>query len=293
MLGMTNDQTATDEWDEWEVSALDLDAYLRRVGYDREYGPDPATLTALHRAHLAAVPFENLDLMLGRGIRTDLGSVQAKLVGQGRGGYCFEHGTLFAAVLTRIGFRVERLLARTGDDPRRPRARSHLVLDVRTEDGGRGGGRGGGRWLADVGFGSGLLEPIPLAAGAPRRQGGWTYDLVRADGGWWLRERRGEEWARLYHFTEEPQRAIDIEVANHYVATHPGSPFLRRPVVMRKDEAATRELLGRHFSVVHTDRTADERDVPDGELAALLREEFGLHLSAEETEALVRTLPEA
>ena len=283
MPGMTSDQ---DVHDEWEAQLLDLDAYLRRVGGPDRLRPDAATLTALHRAHLAAIPFENLDVILGRGIRTDLGSVQAKLVERRRGGYCFEHGILFAAVLSRLGFGVRRLLARTGDDPRHLRARSHLVLDVRTGD--------GERLLADVGFGSGLLEPLPLAEGEPRRQGGWTYDLAREDGedgGWWLRERRGDGWARLYRFTEEPQHAIDIEVANHYVATHPGSPFLRRPIVIRKDEAVTRELLGRRFSVVPADRAAVERDVPDGELAALLHEQFGLDLSEAELEALTRTLP--
>ncbi|MFC1410191.1 arylamine N-acetyltransferase [Streptacidiphilus sp. N1-12] len=279
---MTDDQA---EYDEWETGTLDLDAYLRRIGWTGGLRPDGAVLTALHRAHLAAIPFENLDLMLGRGIRVDLGSVQAKLVGQRRGGYCFEHGTLFAAVLTRAGFRVRRLLARTGDDPLRPRARSHLVLKV--------AGEGGEQWLADVGFGSGLLEPLPFREDAPRSQGGWTYRLVRdaEPDGWWLTELQNGQWARLYRFTEEPQHAIDVEVANHYVATHPASPFLRRPVVIRKDDRATRELLGRHFAVVRPDRAATKRDLPDGEVAAVLREEFGIELSPEEAEAVVRRIP--
>ncbi|MHA6761189.1 arylamine N-acetyltransferase family protein [Streptacidiphilus sp. PAMC 29251] len=280
---MTNDQA---EYDEWETGTLDLDGYLLRIGHRGELRPDRATLTALHRAHLAAIPFENLDLMLGRGIRVDLASVQQKLVGQRRGGYCFEHGTLFAAVLTRLGFRVDRLLARTGDDPTRPRARSHLVLKVT--------GAGGEQWLADVGFGSGLLEPLPFIAGEPSRQGGWSYRLVRdQDGtGWWLTELQGAQWTRLYRFTEEPQQAIDIEVANHYIATYPTSPFLRRPVVMRKGDRETRELLGRRFSLVRPDRAATERELADGELAGVLREEFGLELSPAEVEALVAAIPD-
>ena len=273
----------------WETDTFDLPRYLERVGFTGTPAADPATLTALHRAHLATVPFENLDLMLGRGVRVDLASVQEKLVTRRRGGYCFEHGTLFAAALTCLGFRVERLLARTGDDPQRPRARSHLVLSVgtATDD-----GDGDGRWLADVGFGSGLLEPIPLRADAPSKQGVWTYDLVRSGadtphGGWTLRERRGGAWTVLYSFTDEPQFPIDIEVANHYVATYPTSPFLRRPIAIRKGAELTKELLGRRLSLIHPDRPAEERELADGEFAEVLRTEFGLGLAPEELAQLL------
>jgi N-hydroxyarylamine O-acetyltransferase len=84
--------------DEWEIERLDLDAYLRRVGHVGDTAPTAQTLAALHRAHLAAIPFENLDVVLGRGIAVDVDSVQAKLVERRRGGYCYEHGVLFAAV---------------------------------------------------------------------------------------------------------------------------------------------------------------------------------------------------
>src|SRR5579862_6589879 len=105
--------------DEWSVATLDLDAYLERIGYAGPAGklePSGKTLGALHRAHLAAIPFENLDIMLGRGVKVDLESIAAKLVHARRGGYCFEHGQLFGAALERLGFEVERLLARVGPD---------------------------------------------------------------------------------------------------------------------------------------------------------------------------------
>jgi hypothetical protein len=77
---------------EWDIERLDLPAYLERVGHDGDTAPTVATLTALHRAHLAAIPFENLDIILGRGIAVDLESVQRKLVHGRRGGYCYETG---------------------------------------------------------------------------------------------------------------------------------------------------------------------------------------------------------
>src|SRR6516164_7620350 len=91
---------------------LDLPAYLDRVEYTGPCAPTTAVLQALHLAHVTHIPFENLDIQLGRPIRLDLESLQAKLVRARRGGYCFEHNTLFAAVLERLGFGVTRLAAR-------------------------------------------------------------------------------------------------------------------------------------------------------------------------------------
>jgi len=180
----------------------------------------------LHRGHIAAIPFENLDIVLGGGVSVDLPSVQAKLVGRRRGGYCYEHGVLFAAVLERLGYTVERLLARVGANNQRPRPRSHMTLRVQAD---------GEQWLADAGFGAGLLEPLPWGDTGPHQQGGWTYQLV-PDGNraWLLRERGRADWAPLYSFTAKTQHAADVEVANHFTSTHPSSPFTGRLIVMRK-----------------------------------------------------------
>ncbi|WP_330464275.1 arylamine N-acetyltransferase family protein [Micromonospora zamorensis] len=224
----------------WLIDALDLDAYLRRVGYRGPTMPDGMTLRNLHRAHIAAITFENLDVMLGRGVEVDLPRVQDKLVHAGRGGYCYEHGVLFGAVLQHLGYRVDRLLARTGDPAEQPRPRSHLVL--RVDDGDQ-------VWLADVGFGSGLLEPLPLVEGTPQRQGAWEYQLrLGEDGAWRLRERTTDSWTTLLTFTEEPQYPVDVEVANHNTATSPHSPFTQQCIVVRKHDTAIRRLIGRDYS---------------------------------------------
>jgi DNA-binding LacI/PurR family transcriptional regulator/arylamine N-acetyltransferase len=264
--------------DEWRVGRLDLDAYLRRIGHRGATARDAATLAALHRAHVAAIPFENLDVILGRGISVDLDAVQDKMVARGRGGYCYEHGILFAAVLSRLGFQVNRILARTGDPAEHPRPRSHLV--VRVDDGDRS-------WLADVGFGSGLLTPIPLVPGGPHRQGAWQYELVvGADGAWRLREHDGDRWTTIQTFTEEPQYLVDIDVANHNTATNPQSPFTQRPIVVRKDETSVRRLLGREYTVEEPGRPARHRVLTDAELGDTLRGEFRLDLPAADLAAL-------
>lgn len=269
---------------EWEPGALDLPAYLARIGHRGGLEPTVGTLRAIHAAHLAAIPFENLDVVLGRGIAVDLRAVQDKLVRRRRGGYCYEHGILLGAVLDRLGFRVDRLLARVGDDPGRIAPRSHLVLSVEA---------GGRRWLADVGFGSGLLEPVPLAAAGPWQQGPWTFDVASAGpGAWSLRERRPGGWEVLYTLTEEPQHWIDVDVANHYTSTHPTSPFVRGPVAVARTRREVVRLRGRDWTVTRPDGTSTTSELDDEELVAVLTGTFGLPLEAQELAALRRWAPE-
>jgi N-hydroxyarylamine O-acetyltransferase len=264
--------------DEWTVDRLDLDAYVARVGVTGALHVDSATLTSLHRAHLAAIPFENLDVILGRGVSVDLDRVQAKLVHDRRGGYCYEHGVLFSAVLVRLGFTVRRLLARVGGDLARPHARTHMTLFVDVD---------GQRWLADVGFGSGLLEPIPLEPEIPRRQGDWSYRLTRPTAGLWqLEELQDGTWVGQYTVEEQPQHQSDVVMANHFTSTWPGSPFVQRPVVVRKDEQQVRRLLGRELSFTRPGSAPATQTLEEAEIGPALRD-LGLDLRPADVDALV------
>src|SRR3954471_2052207 len=153
-----------------DTSVLDLGAYLERVGYSGDLVPGEAVLEALHLAHATHIPFENLDILLGRPVLLDLESLQAKLVRGQRGGYCFEQNTLFAAALEELGFSVTRLAARVRSGASGPRPRTHMLLRVDVE---------GWPWLADVGFGGdGLLLPVPLVAGRVAHQYAWAFRVV-------------------------------------------------------------------------------------------------------------------
>jgi N-hydroxyarylamine O-acetyltransferase len=257
--------------DPWGVDRLDLAAYLDRIGVARH-----APLATIHRAHVAAIPFENLDVQLGVGVSVDLPDVQAKLVDAGRGGYCYEHGILLGAVLARLGFTVERRLARIGDPAVAPRPRSHLVLVV------------DGRWLADTGFGSGLLEPVPLVDGHVSHQGGWTFRTVRLDdGAWQLHELRGGAWQTHYTLPPETTYLPDVEVANFATSHRPTSRFVLQTVVMRKDDDRLRALIGRRLTVHTPDGQVEDRTVTADELGDVLRD-LGVVLTADQVATLTR-----
>ncbi|MFD5370470.1 MULTISPECIES: arylamine N-acetyltransferase [unclassified Streptomyces] len=272
----------------WSGEELDLDAYLARIGYeterDGELAPDLRTLTALHRAHVRAVPFENLDVALGRPVPLDLKSLQAKLVERRRGGYCYEQNSLFAAVLERIGFTVTARGARNRSRGAALPPVTHALLVVAVE---------GEQWLADVGFGwQGPLEPVPLRDGARVEQSGWTFGIVVEDEGIHvLRSLRPQGWADLYAFSPQTLYPGDFTVMNHYSSSHPQSRFLGQVVAQWPGEDERRALVRDRLSTVRTDGVVEERVVPVGELIATLEGRFGIELDDEERAGLERMHP--
>lgn len=266
--------------DDWAVGKLDLDAYLDRIGCAgpaRSAGPSGEMLAVLHRAHLAAIPFENLDIMLGRPVRVDLDSIQAKLVHGRRGGYCYEHGQLFAAALERLGFGVSRLLARVGPDGEPPRARTHLMLRVRV---------GAGCWLADVGFGSSPPGPLEWSDGE-QTLNGWVYSVAEDGSGTWkLREFQAGSWVTLYTVEDQPVYPADVVMSNYYTSTYPESWFTLQPIVVRRDDDAIRSLVGRTYTVTRPGHVKERSELDDAEFAAALAEVFGLSFSRAELDQL-------
>ena len=260
---------------------LDLDAYLQRIDYRGPRRATRAVLQTLHECHRTHIPFENADVRLGRPIRLDLAALQAKLVHGRRGGYCFEHNSLFAAALRALGFAPRTLEARVrpaGALAPLPRTHMLLALDL-----------GGRRWLADVGFGGdGPLWPVPWS-GAISAQPGGDYRIVREGTLRVLRLRRYRAWEDLYTFGPESALPVDYEMANHYTATHPDSRFVRMFTVQSASASARHILRGRSYSVR---RAAGEvcRELEPGEVVALVRGRFGLGLTSTE---ILRALGES
>jgi N-hydroxyarylamine O-acetyltransferase len=132
---------------------VDIRAYLDRINYRGPLEPTAETLRALHRRHMMSVPFENLDIGLGREIVLDPERFVEKIVTHRRGGFCYELNGAFAALLGALGFHVTLLSARVANDQGiASKEFDHLALQVDLED----------RWLADVGFGDSFVEPLCL-----------------------------------------------------------------------------------------------------------------------------------
>jgi N-hydroxyarylamine O-acetyltransferase len=252
---------------------VNLDAYLRRIDDSGPLAPSAATLARLHLAHATHIPFENLDILLGRPIALAIDEVERKLVADRRGGYCFEQNLLFATALEQIGFAVTRLMARVRYRTTAVLPRTHMMLLVEAD---------GAKWIADVGFGAeGLLHPVPFGAGIESRQFLWTYRVVAAGDRFVMQSLRAGAWIDMYAFTLEPQETLDFEVANHYTSTHPSSRFVQTLTVQRGGPEARLILRNRELTIDRGDNDVSSRMVADDdELLRVLADSFGLAFPA-------------
>lgn len=207
---------------------FNLPAYLDRIRLPARPTLDHHGLAAVQRAHRLAIPFENLDILLGRGIAIDGDAVFGKLVVAGRGGYCFEQNRLLLDALGALGFVARPLLARVWLDGDDVPPRTHTLTLVTID---------GQEWIADAGFGGSYAPPLPLVDGAAAdAPDGARHRLESdADHGWMLLREgpainadgrgAGEGFRRQYSFTTDPVWPADLAQANHWTATAPGTRF--------------------------------------------------------------------
>ena len=265
--------------DEWQIDTLDLEGYLDRLGVAAR-APSPAALAELHEAHVRTFTFDNIDVLLGQHPGVSLDAVQEKFIGRGRGGYCFEHSTIVAAALQRLGYSVRRHLARVGDpDSGTQQGRTHMVVEVALD---------GERLLCDPGFGMSLLRPIPLVDRAEDEQRpGWRYRVRRTAGGWALDRWRERGW-EVGHTTDELEVApADVLIGHHFTSTYPGSHFTTGLVLGRY-------LPGRHITVTHDSLTVrtpgkptEHRPLRPGEVEEWLTA-FDVALTSDERSRLLQ-----
>lgn len=250
---------------------MQLGRYLERVGYPGETRPDIDTLHGLLRAHICAVPFENLDVQLGRPLTTDVEEAFDKIVRRRRGGWCYEQNGLFGWALDQIGFDVTRVAAAVmRADRGEVSAANHLALLVRLPDTDE-------TWLADVGFGGSLLEPIRLETSehlhAPYRLG-----LRRLEDGHWQFWENPGDGEFSYDFRPEAASEEALARKCELLQTDPDSSFVLNLVAQIRSVGRHTSLRGRVLSV--RDGAAERVTTLDSpeELLATLRDTFRLEV---------------
>ena len=250
---------------------VDLDAYFARIGYDGPREPTLRVLGALQAKHPAAIPFEAVDCLLDRGVDIAPAAVDAKLIHGGRGGYCFEHNSLFRRVLEALGFRVEGLAARVrwnmpADAPAQPR--THMVLRVTAE---------GEAWLADVGFGGCVLTaPQRMVPHLEQATDHDRYRLTPVGEDLRLEVLREPGWVTAYDICLSPCEPRDYEMANWFTSTHPTSHFRHNLLAARTTPQARYGLLFNQLTVRHRNGPVEKTTLDADGVEAALRDVFGL-----------------
>jgi N-hydroxyarylamine O-acetyltransferase len=248
-----------------------LDDYFARIDYSGPVRVDFATLVALHRAHLAAIPYENLEIQLGRTNVLAEAAFIDKIVRKRRGGWCYEMNGLLTTALREIGFTVTRVAGGVSRDVIAEQAvGNHLVGLVDLDR----------RYVADVGLGDGPLEPFPLEVRSWTERG-MTFRLDRLDSQWWRFHNHTHGMAPTFDFTEEP-RALDwYQDMCTLLQTADFSPFVNNALVIRRSADGVRALRETTYVSVangtKTERPIETRD----DYARVLTELLGTDLGPE------------
>jgi len=271
---------------------FDVDAYLARIGLVERPAADLAGLMAIQQAHRLAIPFENLDIPLGRGISIDPDAVFAKIVVERRGGYCFEQNQLFLRALLALGFVARPLLARVwlmneGAVPPLTHTLNLVTIDGRL-------------WIADAGFGGSSVPPLLLAEGhEAQTSDGARHRLVRDPAHEWMLERAGNphatdgrardtlDWQPQYSFTLGTVAPVDLELGNHWTSTKPGTRFTTLLVASIVTADGFVSLTDRSLGVT-IGADSQRRDIVDADdMRGVLAEHFGIMLDADAVAGLI------
>ena len=250
---------------------MDIQKYLDRINYSGPLDPSITTLRSLHRAHMFAIPFENLDIHIGRPILLGEEVFFDKIVEHRRGGFCYELNGLFAALLHNVGFDVSMLSAGVArpDGGFSPDF-DHMALLVRTDS----------DWLADVGFGDSFVEPIKLDESTITRDPTAEYG-IKAHGETRILQRRGDSegtWTPQYRFSLEPHLLSEYEDMCSYQQTSPESHFTQNRICSLATPTG-RITVTNDKLIITTDGIREERTISDEtEFNTLLAQHFGIYL---------------
>jgi N-hydroxyarylamine O-acetyltransferase len=249
---------------------VDLDAYFARIGYAGPRKPNLQTLRALHALHPAAIPFENIDVLLGRGVDLAPEAVDAKLIRGGRGGYCFEQNSLFKRVLTTLGFQVDSLIARPrwGRPLEEVRPRTHMSLRVRID---------GADWLADPGLGVSMLTaPLQFGRDGPQPTAFEPFRLRPVDDEVRVEVEIAGEWRPVCDLVLSPQTDADFIAPNWFTSTHPDSIFRQRLILSRTLPRARYGLADNRLVIRRPGQETERRVLDADGIEQALCELFGL-----------------
>ncbi len=264
---------------------IDLDAYFRRIGYEGPRQPTLDVLRAVHRLHPAAIPYDGIDVLLGKPIDLAPQALFDKLVTRRRGGYCFENNGLFKQVLVQLGFSVEAFLCRVlwflaPGDPLP--LRTHMTLKITID---------GEAWLADVGFGGGaMIAPLRLDERAPQTTANGVYRIAPDGAELKLELQSRERWLPMILFAPVAQLDVDFLAPNWYTSTHPRSNFRNRLMACRTLPDVRHALLNNRFTVRQPNGDAVHTELDRAGLETTLHEVFAIEVTDDVRAAVDRVV---
>jgi N-hydroxyarylamine O-acetyltransferase len=257
------------------MNNIQIKSYLKRIGYEGELSVHKSTLDELHLRNVLSVPFENIDVHMGKLVSICTQDVFEKVVENNRGGYCFEVNALFGDLLESLGFNVSYHGSRVwyGYNPAQGvRPRAHQILLVELEN---------ARYLVDVSFGKGIILPLDIELESEQHQYNRNYRVIKdSEFGYKIEEKLGSGWLLLFSFTLETTYPADYEVASYYATHSPNSIFTQKLVCTLPTETGRNTILDGEYSEQCGDRITRQPITSNRQLLDILKESFRIQLPA-------------
>jgi N-hydroxyarylamine O-acetyltransferase len=252
-----------------ELKLLDIESCLKRIGYKGAIEPTLDTLRGLQKTFLLKVPFENLDIHLGRRISLCSESIHRKIVSKKRGGFCYECNLLFFDLLIGLGFRVEYLSARMVKGGSLTPEFDHMVLSVRLES----------DYLVDVGNGQSCREPLRLDGSNRAVSEGNVYRVGShgTDYALYFQQPEGA-WIPRFQFTLIPRDRAEFSDMCRYHQTSPDSIFTKQRLVTMATPAGRLTLTERQLSIAEGEERQERSIGSEEEYLEILKEYFAIEI---------------
>ena len=252
---------------------MDLQTYLNRIKFTGELAPSYPVLAQLQDAHLQTVPFENLDIHLGRKITLDRSRIFTKLMSNNRGGFCYEQNGLFSWLLETIGFDITLLSARVYDEEKQKLGIEfdHLAIMVTLD---------GVQWLVDVGFGHSFAMPLRIQTEAIQDAGDTKYQIVQDGDFLMLRIKEGGgDWFDRYQFSLIPRKYQDFAGGCHYHQTSPNTSFTQGMLCSIAKPNGRITLTDDKLIITNNGDRSETAVLDNNHFSQLLKQHFSINLT--------------
>ena len=252
------------------TTSMDLDLYLKRINFNGEPGVNLPTLREIQRQHLLQIPYEDLDVQLGRRLDFDTKRIFNKIVEQNRGGWCYEMNGLLGWALEELGFDVVRHSGASNREKQGEKTLgTHLLLEVKLND---------VSYLTDVGFGDGLHFPVPITEDT-HNHNGFAYGLEQMQDGYWRMHNHPHASMSSFDFSLDPALDAEEELRNgcNGLQDDPNSPFRQMLIAFRHTQSTIESLLGKTAITITPSGRQEHTLNTQQEVQQDLATRFGLH----------------
>jgi N-hydroxyarylamine O-acetyltransferase len=243
--------------------------YMARIGVaEGERHPNFETLSRLQRAHLFAVPFENLDIHWKQPIVLDEEKLFAKIVSGRRGGFCYELNGLFNTLLRSIGFRTRLISARVFNGKEFGPEFDHMAIIVTID---------GNHYLADVGFGSFTAEPLRFVPDVEQADREGIFVIRKFEDKYFeVVKRLDDAWIPEYIFENVSHELSEFGEMCDFQQYSPDSHFTKGKLCSIMTETGRKTLTDKSFIVTENGNRTEVPVLSDSEFYRQLEQEFSI-----------------